>query len=437
MRLWSDNPHYVEFHARPVLLVGSGEHYGALLNADFDYHPYFDTLAREGLNLVRIFSGTYREMPGEFGIQNNTLAPEHDRFISPWMKVPGGKYDLDQYNDVYFSRLHDLLSYAAQRAIVVEFSLFCFWYNPRLWEASPMHPANNIQGVGPTEKEGVYDLRNNDLLPYQEALVQKLVTALNGFDNLYLEICNEPYSRHDHTAFLDWQHHMAEIITATEESLPNQHLIAINYQNRTLQIPNKHPAVSICNFHYSLPSAVHENAHYGCVIADDETGFLGQVASPYRREAWSFMLAGGGAFSHLDYSFTVEHPEGSAPVEGSTPGYGGADLRQQLAFMRHFLEQEEVWKMKPYNEMFAWNAGQVQAQALCKPHQTYLAYFANNSPGNTQMLALPAGKYLLEWINPTLGNVFQKQIIEHHGEYYNILLPNHADDLLMKISKTS
>ena len=40
MRLYPANPHYVEFRGRPVLMVGSGEHYGAVLNTDFDYLPY-------------------------------------------------------------------------------------------------------------------------------------------------------------------------------------------------------------------------------------------------------------------------------------------------------------------------------------------------------------------------------------------------------------
>jgi hypothetical protein len=87
MRLFPENPHYVEFRGQPTLLIGSGEHYGAVLNADFDYLPYLDTLANDGLNLVRVFSGTYRELPGEFGIQDNNLAPRCPNIL--WR--PGGR----------------------------------------------------------------------------------------------------------------------------------------------------------------------------------------------------------------------------------------------------------------------------------------------------------------------------------------------------------
>src|SRR5205085_4543755 len=58
--LHPDNPHYFVFHGKPTVLVGSTEHYGAVLNNDFDNVKYLDTIQREGLNLTRTFSCTYR-----------------------------------------------------------------------------------------------------------------------------------------------------------------------------------------------------------------------------------------------------------------------------------------------------------------------------------------------------------------------------------------
>jgi hypothetical protein len=433
MRLYPDNPHYIELRGKPALLVGSGEHYGSILNTDFDYIPYLANLSHRGLNQLRIFSGTYREIPGEFGILHNNLAPRSEAFLSPWVQTPDGKFDLSAYNPAYFARLHGFLGRAGAVDIAVELVLFCFWYNDALWQASPMHPANNEQGIGPEAKEGVYALQGNNLLAVQEALVQKLVHELNGYDTLYFEICNEPYSRHDHSTDLDWQNHIARLIASTETTLPQKHLVAVNYENRTQRIPFVDPAVSICNFHYALPEAVKENHHFDRVIADDETGFLGQSAEPYRREAWSFFLAGGGIFSHLDYSFTVDHPDGSAPIEGSTPGYGGEDLRMQLAFLRKFLEENEVWKLRPYNEIFAWNVGIVNAQAMCDPGRLYLAYFSDSRPGINQLLALPSGYYQLEWINPVNGNTFLAQSMHHTGGYLHVGFPQHSGDLLLKM----
>src|SRR3954451_19846029 len=84
LSLHPDNPHYFLFRNKPAVLIGSTEHYGAVLNPDFDYGPYLDELARHHLNLTRTFSGTYREIPGSFGITDNTLAPRPDRYLAPW-----------------------------------------------------------------------------------------------------------------------------------------------------------------------------------------------------------------------------------------------------------------------------------------------------------------------------------------------------------------
>ncbi len=42
--LHPDNPHYFLWRGEPTVLVTSGEHYGAVLNLDFDYVAYLDEL---------------------------------------------------------------------------------------------------------------------------------------------------------------------------------------------------------------------------------------------------------------------------------------------------------------------------------------------------------------------------------------------------------
>ena len=61
LRLHPDNPRYLMFRGDPTVLITSGEHYGAVVNADFDFIPYLDELARHGFNLTRTFSGSYVE----------------------------------------------------------------------------------------------------------------------------------------------------------------------------------------------------------------------------------------------------------------------------------------------------------------------------------------------------------------------------------------
>jgi hypothetical protein len=71
--LHPENPHYFLFRGRPTVLVGSTEHYGAVLNRDFDYVRYLDELHARGLNLTRTFSGVYCEDQRSFGIHGNPV----------------------------------------------------------------------------------------------------------------------------------------------------------------------------------------------------------------------------------------------------------------------------------------------------------------------------------------------------------------------------
>src|SRR5262245_32643879 len=117
LALHPDNPHYFFFRGKPAILVTSGEHYGAVLNLDFDYRKYLQTLAADRLNLTRTFSGAYFEPPGAFNIARNTLAPARDRYLGPWARSDtpgfahgGNKFDLTRYDDAYFRRLREFVA---------------------------------------------------------------------------------------------------------------------------------------------------------------------------------------------------------------------------------------------------------------------------------------------------------------------------------------
>ena len=121
--LHPDNPHYFLYNNKPAILVTSGEHYGAVININFDYVAYLDELESKGLNLTRTFTGSYVEPPGAFNISRNTLAPMPGKFLCPWKRSNeagyaggGNRFDLSQWDTVYFKRLKDCLLYTSDAA---------------------------------------------------------------------------------------------------------------------------------------------------------------------------------------------------------------------------------------------------------------------------------------------------------------------------------
>ncbi len=410
LKLHPENGHYFWFRGRPSVLVTSGEHYGAVLNRAFDFRKYLATLEADGLNLTRAFSGCYAEPPGAFGIAGNTLAPGTDDFIAPWQRTDG-KFDLVRWDPDYFARLEAFLEEADRRGVVVEFVLFCPMYTDGMWERSPMNAKNNVNGVGTCPLGDVYVAeKSGGLFAYQKALAAKLVTELNRFDNLYFEVTNEPYI--DQKVPGAFEDAIIEVIVETERSLPKQHLISLNIANGKAEVKHPNPAVSIFNFHYAHPPVtVTMNYGLGKVIGDNETGFRGQEDAPYRREAWAFMLAGGGLFNHLDYSFAVGFEDGSFAYPESNPGGGNAGLRKQLAFLKQFLEENAVWELSPIPGAEAQGADAWVLGAT----GTYVAYLLGDSPRSLTLPSAPAGSYQIQWSDAIGGKAMGDPVAVAHG----------------------
>ena len=77
IQLHPENQHYFLYKGKPLSLISSAEHYGAVFNLGFDYRSYLETLSEDGMRYTRIFTKIYFEIEREsFGFQNNTLAPE-------------------------------------------------------------------------------------------------------------------------------------------------------------------------------------------------------------------------------------------------------------------------------------------------------------------------------------------------------------------------
>jgi hypothetical protein len=253
-------------------------------------------------------------------------------------------------------------------------------YEDMQWKLSPMNAANNVNGLGTVARTEIYTLdKHGGLLPVQEALTRTLVTELNAFDNLFFEICNEPYAGPVTSA---WQHRIADVIVETERGLPARHLIAQNIANNSAKILNPHPAVSIFNFHYATPpDTVALNYALDKVIGDDETGFRGTSDAVYRTEAWDFIIAGGGLYNNLDYSFAAGQEDGTFVYPASQPGGGSPALRRQLKILSDFINGFDFVRMSPGNTAITGGAPKAgTARALVEPGKAMAIYVRRERP---------------------------------------------------------
>lgn len=463
VRLCPENPRWLEWRGQAVALITSAEHYGAVLNLDFDFRRYLETMQRDGMNYTRVFAGSYVEPLGAFGIERNTLARAPGRFLSPWARSDqprytggGNKFDLDRFSPEYLARLKEFIADAGRRGIVVELTLFCATYGGQQWALHPFNPTNNIQVLAVTDWKRLNTTANGaPIMAVQEKLTRHLVRELNGFDNLFFEIQNEPWAdNHAMGDFINpyltdkhsfpnaveitsadsvaWQRAIAKVIADEESRLPQRHLIAQNVANFRLALNHGVlvPEAGLLHFHYAYPEVVEWNRGLNRVIGCDETGFAGNSDATYRRQAWNFVLSGGGVFNNLDYSFTVGHEDGS-DTSNKAPGGGSPTLRRQLRVLSDFLHRFGLAKLQP-DSLLVQRAPGVVVRTRSQPGKAHALYVQGRGP-TTLTLNLTRGRWTTEWISVVDGKVLKRENVSSKGKPVELVSPDFTDGVAVRI----
>jgi len=457
------NPHYFLYRGKPTVLLTSAEHYGAVINGSTDYKKYLDILQRDHFNLTRIFTGSYVEGNYYEGAgkrlkwkeDQNTLSVRPGKLLAPWARsvIPGyinrgNKFDLDRWDNRYFARIKDFCREASARGIIVEIVFFSANYGPANWRNSPLNRHNNINLKREVPYNEIYFSSNQELIRYQLGMVRKLVEELNEFDNVYYEICNEPYwlkgipevdsSIHAQQVTPEiyaWQKNIASAVKEVEKRLPKKQLIAQNFANNYLKIENPDSAVSILNFHYAYPpKTVTDNYSLNKPVSFDET-FEGLNASARRREAWCFMLEGGAVYNNLDWSFANDDMTGMG-LNSYGRRQSGQKVRHQLEILQQNLRDFNFVKAKPLDSTYKRGLTDgINLYGLGINGEDYMFYWIKTKEVSLPDwdCPLPAGKYMIKWMDPATGRIIGKGAIQNWSKVLTLKIPYFDDDLVLRI----
>ena len=464
IRVDSTNPHYFSFKGKPILLITSAEHYGAVVNKDFDYVKYLDALKTYGMNYTRIYPGAMFEPVGKY-MHGNTLGPKPGSLILPWARskqpgylMGGNKFDLNKWNPEYFARLRDFIAKAAERDIVVEICLFNSQYSDT-WPISALSAGNNIQGVGKCEFRDAQTMKYPDLVVRQDEYVQKLVQEANEFDNVILEICDEPALFTSLTEAAPWVAHFVDVIKKAETTLPKQHLIGQEVQGPPggpIDLAGN-PGISLVITQYLYNSGDQEmggleglDFEYGHnkPIEENETAYFGVDQGPSykgdniadsRVEAWEFMVGGGAGFNQLNGLYTIAIPAGDTP--------DNVKLTSSLRNLKSFLSSFDFVTMhQDKHIVLSGVPAGAHWRAISEPGLQYALYVHHSEGGNGSSyiaspghytdnleLDLPQASYQMDWIDPATGSVVKSEIITHDEGPRVFTTPTYTVDIALRI----
>ncbi len=131
---WKDNAWYWSFYEKPVLLLGGSDDDNLFQWPEEKLLLQLDRLAEAGGNVIR-----------------NTMSDrkDFDFEVYPFIQLDNGKYDLNRWNDEYWTRFERMLSETAKRNIFVQIEIWDrFDYvdqkGPDRWQIHPYNPRNNV-----------------------------------------------------------------------------------------------------------------------------------------------------------------------------------------------------------------------------------------------------------------------------------------------------
>ncbi|MFZ5831482.1 MAG: alpha/beta hydrolase [Planctomycetota bacterium] len=481
---WSDgpvrvdpqNPHYLNYRGKPIILVVSDHTWFAVTAADYDYARFFDALAANHNNFTRIYPGAH---PVNY---------ENQPLIFPWAKSADGRYDLDKWNPAYFERLHALMKYAMEKEVIVDICLFNGWgtdekktYQWR-WQWCPLNDANNVQdGVG-VKRDHQCTLDEPQLVAYQKAYVRKIVSELNRYDNLIYDVADEPdfFNAIDDQKVNLWIDVMMDEIIQAEAALPKRHLIAETF-HRSLEDHGKKwgadPRTSWISVEYTtgLEAFASQYAHQKPYVLIETTtpilnplGFWGAEygVDSSRVHAWPFMVAGGAGVLEFNDDFDSQAPAGRERT---------AEILRQRGILRKFIESFDFTRMRRFTGFSGIDAmpkreragadrtppadlNRAWGTAMAETGRQYALYVSHSYvssatarvgsagggpgcykvvPGNYREAVtikdVPARSYFVEWVNPADGTIVESTNIRHAGGNLSLPTPLFTIDIALRM----
>jgi hypothetical protein len=481
LRIDPQNPKYLLFRGKPLVLISASEHYGSVINRPFDFEKYLTDAAEHKMTMTRTFL-LFRELQSARN-PSSPAKPESPDFISPFVRSGPGKamdgepiYDLDQWNPEYFERLHRFLDAASRTGIVVELTVFSNTYADHIWQLNPFRAENNKQHVGNIEWEDYLTLKDPELVRRQSAYARKIIQETSGYDNVYYEVCNEPGGGakpgHATPSEVDaWQEEMARVMREEMKRLGRPHLLSgqqafaygtknafpndDSFAKQTFDIVNVHPlpntgldshvyemggfmskelkldqVAGFCRAAYTHPKATVLDEDNTASMYRDTTGW-----TIHRKRAWTALLS-GCHYDYIDFSITVGSESGTAASQ--------REIRVWMQHLSEFMASFDFIHSRPDTGWINDYPPNLVASGLSVSGRDYIAYLgdsrelsdpeAGQAITGSISLSLPPGTYNVSLYSPVTGQESPAMEIKGGGKSA-LALPEFRQDIVIRATR--
>lgn len=410
LRPWKENAWYWSHAARPVLLLGGSDDDNLFQWPAEKLISQLDRLAEAGGNVIR-----------------NTMSDRKDKGFElyPFKQLDNGKYDLNAWNDEYWSRFERMLSETANRNIFVQIEIWDrFDYVDQngadRWQIHPYNPFNNVNYTyeesgfakrypdhpGANRQPFFFTTskqRNNTVvLRYQQQFVDKLLDHSLKFGHVLFCMDNETNGEEE------WGRYWAQFVKqrAAKEAravyvteMWDDWNLAAERHKRTFDHPELYDFVDISQNNHNKGQKHWDNfLHVRKYLA----------GQPRPMNTTKTYGATGNKFGHSDQDaierFWRHLLAGAASIRFHRPDAGLGLNDKAVACIRAARKLESLiplWSVEPNAELLS-DCDPNEAYVAADRGRAYAVYFP--AGGDVQLdLTEAKRKFTIHWINIDTG----------------------------------
>ncbi len=372
IQIYKENPRYWQYKGEPILLIG-----GSVEDNLFQIPNL-----REHLELLKSVGGNY---------VRSTMGWNDEGDIPPFKKV-GDKYDLNQWNDEFWTRFRDFITWTYEMDIIVQIEVWAtFTYYRENWDVNPFNPKNNSNytveetGLPTVVKDHPVAAKNNFfwsvpkernqeiVLKYQEKFVDKLLDETLPYGHILYCMDNET------AVTAAWGEYWATYIQKKAEEAGRVAETTEMWDPWDLS-DDKHKATFDHPETYSFCD-ISQNNHQKRQRHWDNAQKIRAKLSPIRPiNNIKIYGADGGRFGSTKDGLerfwrNIFGGFASARFHRPDSGVGLSKVAQaHLKSMRTITDEMDVFTCKPHNDLLS-NREENEAYTFANPGKEYAVYF--------------------------------------------------------------
>ena len=399
IQIYKENPRYWQYKGEPILLIG-----GSVEDNLFQIPNL-----REHLELLKSVGGNY---------VRSTMGWSDEGDMPPFKKV-GDKYDLNQWNEEFWTRFRNFTTWTHEMDIIVQIEVWAtFTYYRDNWDVNPFNPKNNSNytaeetGLPTVVKNhpvatgnnffwSVPKERNQEIvLKYQEKFVDKLLSETLQYGHILYCMDNETavtaaWGEYWATYIQEKASEAGRVVETTEMWDPWD--LSDEKHKATFDHPETYSFCDISQNNHQKRQRHWDNAQKiraqlspirpinNIKIYGADSGRFGSTRDGLER-FWRNVF---GGFA-------------SARFHRPNSGVGLSEIAQaHLKSMRTITDEMDIFMCKPHNDLLS-NREENEAYTTANPGKEYAVYFPK---GGSVDLNLSAGKSTdtktvsIRWLN--------------------------------------